>query len=134
MQLRRTAALGLALALLAAPVAGAVCETRCGSAPEAATAAPGAAASCHRAGEGNGDSRQDGRITARHACADHAALTPVRARASEVSRGVVKPSQATSRPAPALAALTAGSATPVVARGGHAPPGPDPQSIAPLRI
>jgi hypothetical protein len=129
MRPRISAALGLSLALLAAPLAGVLCETRCaGGETPAAAAAPG---SCHR--ETPADDGPEASLAAGHGCAQHAALPAVPALKTDSGRAFVKDAAAAT--AVSSSALVAHSAArPPVPRDLAAPPAPGLTLNAPLRV
>lgn len=127
MRLRISAALGLVLALLAAPLAGAVCETRCAGEPPAAAAAPG---SCHR--ETRADAGAEASLVASHGCVQHAALPAVPSLKTGAGRALVKHAAATAVASSAIAAHSAAPAP--IPRDLAAPPAPGLTQNAPLRL
>lgn len=128
MRLRISAALGLVLALLAAPLAGAVCETRCAGETPAEAAAPG---SCHR--ETPAEDGSEASLSASHRCVQHAALPAVPALKTDAGRAFVK--HAAAAMAVSSSALVAHSAAlPPFPRDLAAPPVPGLTQNAPLRL
>lgn len=131
MRLRIIPALGLVLAVLAAPIAGALCETRCAGDMPAASAAP-EPGSCHR--EAPADEGVS--LAAGHGCLQHAALPAVPAvpvMKTDAGRGLVKHTAAAT--AIASSALVAhAAARPPLALDTAGPPVPGARQHAPLRI
>ena len=129
MRLRLTAAIGLVLALLAAPLAGALCETRCGAGETPASAA--APDSCHR--ETPADDGSTASLAAGHGCAQHAALPAVPALKTDAGRALLKHAAAAT-PAASSALVAHSAARPPIPPDVAAPPAPGIRQNAPLRI
>jgi len=130
MRVRMTTALGLMLALLAGPLAGAVCETRCGvgdTPPD--TSAASAPGSCHR--EAPVD--EGARLAAGHTCVQPAALPAVPALKTDAGRGLVKLAAAAAAASPSLIIAPSAALSPP-ADDAASPPVPAAAQHLPLRI
>ncbi|HEX6323234.1 MAG TPA: hypothetical protein VFZ36_05860 [Vicinamibacterales bacterium] len=124
-----TTALGLVVALLAGPLAGALCETRCGAGQALEGSAASATGSCHR--ETPAD--EGARLAAGHSCVQHAALPAVPALKTDAGRGLVKLAAAAAAASPSATFAPFVALSPPAADA-SSPPVPAVAQHLPLRI